>query len=123
MLPSTARNITCDTGIKRTVTLGENVDARTLLAHAPIGRPLFKRGVGSGSPLSRGRRGFVIRPSEDTREMRRIYANLRTPGTRPVGRRVRKYRWMRSLIPTPLSRVTQQSDVAVHRRCAKTNAS
>ena len=70
MLPSTACNITCDTGIKRTITLaGEDIDARTLLAHVPIGR--------TGSPLSRGRRGFVIRPSDDTREMRRTYANLR----------------------------------------------
>src|SRR5208283_1833096 len=78
MLPSTARNIACDTCIKCTITLaGEDVDARTLLAHAPVARPLLMPGAGSGSPLSRGRRGFLIRPSEDTTEMRRTYANLR----------------------------------------------
>src|SRR5580704_13226027 len=72
MLPSTARNITCDTDIKGAITLaGEDVDARTLLSHAAIDRPLFmpepapgpNRGAGSGSPLSRGRRKFAV-PSE-----------------------------------------------------------
>ena len=35
MLPSTARNITCDTDIKGAITFaGEDVDARTLLTHS-----------------------------------------------------------------------------------------
>src|SRR5437870_4822202 len=46
MLPSTARNITCDSDIKGAIPLaGENVDARTLLTHAAIGRPLVKPGA------------------------------------------------------------------------------
>src|SRR6266436_5812166 len=66
MLPSTARNITCDTDIKGAITLaGEDVDARTLLTHAAIDRPLFMPGAGSRSPLSRGRRKFSSLPSED----------------------------------------------------------
>ena len=79
MLPSTAHNITCDTDIKGAITLaGEDVDARTLLAHAAIDRPLFMPGAGSGSPLSRGRRKFVV-PSERgyRSEMGTTYANLR----------------------------------------------
>jgi len=61
MLPSTARNITCDTDIKGAITLaGEDIDARALLTHAAIDRPLFMPGAGSGSPLSRGRRKFVV---------------------------------------------------------------
>ena len=64
MLPSTARNITCDTDIKAAITLaGEDIDARALLTHAAIDHPLFMAGAGSGSPLSRGRREFVV-PSE-----------------------------------------------------------
>ena len=52
MLPSTARNITCDTGIKRTITLaGEDVDARTPVIHARSA---------PGSPLSRGRRSLFL---------------------------------------------------------------
>src|SRR5580692_10410124 len=87
MLPSTARNITCDTDIKGAITLaGEDVDARTLLSHAAIDRSLFmpepapgpNRGAGSGSPLSRGRRKFAV-PSERgyRSEMGTTYANLR----------------------------------------------
>ena len=79
MLPSTARNITCDTDIKGAITLaGEDIDARTLLTHAAIDRPLFMPGAGSRSPLSRGRRKFVV-PSERgyRSEMGTTYANLR----------------------------------------------
>ena len=47
MLPSTARNITCDTDIKGAISLaGEDIDARTLLTHAAIDRPLFMPGAG-----------------------------------------------------------------------------
>src|SRR6516165_6010271 len=79
MLPSTARNITCDTDIKGAITLaGEDIAARTLLTQAAIDRPLFMPGAGSRSPLSRGRRKFVV-PSERgyRSEMGTTYANLR----------------------------------------------
>src|SRR5262245_50747045 len=57
MLPSTASNIARDTDIKRTIaSAGEDVDAGTLLTHAPIGR--------SGSPLSRGRRRLCLHRGE-----------------------------------------------------------
>src|ERR1700730_522329 len=43
MLPSTARNITCDTDIKGAITLaGEDVDARTLLTHSAALGPRFR---------------------------------------------------------------------------------
>src|SRR6516165_4805069 len=93
MLPSTARNIPCDTDIKGAITLaGEDVDARTLLTHTAIDRPLFMPGAGSGSPLSRGRRKFVV-PSERGYRSE-MYANLRNQvlggfqGDILIGRRV-----------------------------------
>ena len=67
VLPSTARNITCDTDIKDAITLaGEDVDARTLLTHAAIDRPLFMPGAGPGSPLARDDENLSFLPSEDT---------------------------------------------------------
>src|SRR5947209_8325966 len=57
MLPSTARNITCDTDIKGAITLaGEDVDARTLLTHSAALGPRFR---GDDEKLS-------SLPSEDT---------------------------------------------------------
>src|ERR1700730_9466859 len=54
MLPSTTRNITCHTDIKRTIALaGEDVDARTPLIHAAIDGPLFMPGAALG-PRFRG---------------------------------------------------------------------
>src|SRR6516225_152882 len=81
MLPSAARNITCDMDIKGAITLaGEDIDARTLLTHAAIDRPLFMPGsrLCSGSPLARGRRKFVVLRARGYRsEMVTTYANLR----------------------------------------------
>src|SRR5260370_1862143 len=58
MLPSTARNITCDTDIKGAITLaGEDVDARTLLTHSAApwsnqGQALGPRVLGDDEILS-----------------------------------------------------------------------
>ena len=69
MLPSTTRNITCHTDIKRTIALaGEDVDARTLLARAPSAAPCSCQGQALG-PRFRGDDGDLSsRPSEDTKE-------------------------------------------------------
>jgi hypothetical protein len=53
MLPSTARNITCDTDIKGAITLaGEDVDARTLLAHSAALAPPPRAGQPPALALS-----------------------------------------------------------------------
>src|SRR6476646_7056130 len=80
MLPSTARNITCDTDIKGAITLaGEDVDARTLLTHSAA--PWSSQGQALG-PRFRGDDENLSSPSERgyRSEMGTTYANLRNQG-------------------------------------------
>src|SRR5438874_10429101 len=80
MSPSTASNIARDTDIKRTIALaGEDIDARTLLTHAPIGQPLFMPGAGSGSPLSRGTTELFLHRNEHMPGCRRGETHLPLP--------------------------------------------
>src|SRR6516164_2329893 len=91
MLPSTARNITCNTDIKGAITLaGEDVDARTLLAHSAALGPRFRRcnpiaqalkpsPPRKRGPRASGRKSWVPAYAALTRERR----NKVLPGTDP----------------------------------------
>src|SRR5260370_2704278 len=65
MLPSTARNITCDTDIKGAITVvGEDVDARTPLIHAAA--PWSSQGQALGPRFCGDDENLSSLPSEDT---------------------------------------------------------
>jgi hypothetical protein len=70
MLPSTARNITCDTDIKGAITLaGKEVDSRTLLSHSAA--PCSCQGQALGPRVRGDDENLSSLPSEDT-EARRV---------------------------------------------------
>ena len=65
MLPSTARNITCDTDIKGAITLaGEEVDTRTLLTRSAA--PCSCQGQALGPRVRGDDENLSSLPSEDT---------------------------------------------------------
>src|SRR6266478_411396 len=65
MLPSTARNITCDTDIKGAITFAcEDVDARTLLTHSAA--PWSSQGQALGPRFRGDDENLSSLPSEDT---------------------------------------------------------